>query len=170
MGRKNIEIKTLHGFTIEQLQKIIKKTNNHYTRNVLSAVIMRYEGVSTTEIMNVLGKSRATVTCYINSWNENPSTAIKDHRGGNRPNRLTDEIVNDIKHVITSKTPKDFGYSQNKWSSSLLTQYIKDTYGKEFSDRWIRKLLNNLGFSYKGGEYKPTKADPHPYQQFSKND
>lgn len=170
MGRKFVEVNTLHGFTIDQLRKMSQETKSSYSRNVLLAVIMRFQGISTDEIMSVLGKSRATITSYINSWNENPVSSVKDHRGGNIPSQLTDEIIQDIKDIVMHKSPTDFDYPQSKWSSELLTQYIEETYGKKFCSRWIRKLLTNLGFSYKRGIYYPTKADPVAQEQFKKNE
>lgn len=166
-GRKCIKVKTLHGYTIEDLQAIIGAATSEYTRNYLMAVIMSYQNVHTDIIMNTLGKSRPTITRYINSWNKSPGNML-DNRGGNIPNRLTDEIIDDIKDIVINKRPVDFGYDYPTWTCNLLAIYVEDKYGKKFSDEWIRKLLKNLGFSYKKGVYKPSKADPELKEQFKK--
>jgi transposase len=129
MGRKCVEVKTLHGFTISDLQKKVKESTSKYKRNVLTAIIMRFNGISTTDIMKTLGVSRPTVTKYINDWNSNPEESITDYRGGNVPSKLTDEIVDDIKYILLHKKPSDFGYPKNNWNSSLLSLYIEDNYG-----------------------------------------
>ncbi|KXG73601.1 helix-turn-helix domain-containing protein [Thermotalea metallivorans] len=169
MGRKCIQVETLHGLTIKDLQNKVKQATSSYTRNVLTAVIMRYSGISTNEIMKVLGVSRPTVTKYINEWNANPAKSIVDHRGGNIPSKLTDEMVEDIRYVLIHKKPSDFGYFQSNWNCSLLSRYIEDTYGTKFCHQWLAKLLKRLGFSYKRGMYKPTKADPELQEKFKKN-
>jgi transposase len=169
MGRKFIEVKTLHRYTIEELQQLASETSSKYTSDVLMAVIMRYNGVDTTTIMNTLGKSRPTITRYINQWNDSPLNII-DQRGGNIPSELTVEIVNDIKDIVVNKKPSDFNYAQNVWTSALLAKYIEDKYGSKYSSSMIRKLLKKLGFSYKRGLYKPTKADPELQKDFKKNE
>lgn len=169
MGRKCIQVKTLHGFTIDELQLKYESTTNDYTRDVYLAVIMRFKDIDTEIIMRTLGKSRPTVTSYINSWNEHSVDSTKDNRGGNIPSKLTDEIIDDIKNVISTKSPSDFGFISCTWNSVILSKYIEQKYGSKFADSWIRKLLEGLGFSYKRGVYKPTKEDPILQEQFKKN-
>ncbi|OCL26846.1 hypothetical protein U472_04950 [Orenia metallireducens] len=141
MGRKFIEVKTLHRYTIEELQQLASETTSEYTNSVLMAVIMRYNGVDTTVIMNTLGKSRSTITRYINQWNDSPLNII-DQRGGNIPSELTVEIVEDIKYIVVNKKPNDFGYIQNVWTSALLAKYVEDKYGPKYSSS--EELSNEL--------------------------
>lgn len=169
MSRKCVEVKTLHGLTLDQLQDKYKNEKNNFTRSVYLAIIMRYKGISTTIIMKTLNKSRATITSYINDWNTDPISCVIDNRGGNIPSKLTDEIVEDIKYVIKYKAPTDFGYLSSTWNSVILSKFIEDKYGKKFCDSWLRKLLENLGLSYKRGVYQPTKADPELQTMFKKN-
>lgn len=168
MPRNCIQVKTLHGYTIDNLQKIAKESKSEYTRSFVYAVIMRFQGYNTLDIMNTLGKSRPTVTSYINSWNESPENML-DQRGNNLPVQLTDSIINDIKNIITNCKPSEFGYPQSTWTSSLITIYIAEQYGPKYSSSWIRKLLKAFGFSYKRGVYMPTKADPELQASFKKN-
>jgi len=42
----------------------------------------------------------------------------------------------------------------------MLLKYIADTFAKEYSSEWIRQMLIKLGFSYKRGQYMPTKGNP----------
>ncbi|WP_052246077.1 helix-turn-helix domain-containing protein [Clostridium tyrobutyricum] len=68
-------------------------------------------------------------------------------------------MLKDLKNVVLSKSPETFGYTRSSWTTALLAQYIEDKYGKSYSQEWIRQLLINLGFSFKRGQYKPTKGD-----------
>jgi transposase len=169
LSRKCLEVKTLHGLTLDQLQDKYNKEKNNFTRSVYLAVIMRYKGISTTIIMKTLNKSRATITSYINNWNIDPISSTIDNRGGNIPSKLTDSMVEDILHILKDKSPSDFGYLSCSWNSVILSKYIEDKYGNKFCDSWLRKLLENLGFSYKRGIYQPTKADPDLQAEFKKN-
>lgn len=169
MPRKYLPIKTLHGYTLEELQKLAKESASEYTRSMLYAVIMRYKGVSNTTIMNTLGKSRPTIVAYVKKWNDSPHNII-DKRGNNIPTILTYDVIEDIKNMVINHTPNDFGYPQSTWTSALIARYIEDKYGCRYSSSWMRKLLNSFGFSYKRGVYTPTKADPVLQEKFKKNE
>jgi transposase len=121
MSIKCVEVKTLHGYTVEQLRKIARESANSYTRSMLMAVIMRYNGINTNDIMETLGKSRATVTAYINKWNQDPKSMM-DQRGGNISSRLTDEMVEEIKTALQTRKPCEYGYEQSTWTTALLAQ------------------------------------------------
>jgi transposase len=168
MGRKCVEVKTLHGYTMNELEKRMNSDPSKYTRNCLMTITMRYKGISTTTIMKAINKSRATITTYINLWNDSPLSII-DNRGGNLASELTDDILEDIKNIIINKTPKEFGFPQSTWNSEILSVYIDQTYNLKFCSSWIRATLNSLGFTYKRGIYTPTKADPELQNQFKKN-
>jgi transposase len=168
MSRKMVEVKSLYGSTVEDLKLIADNTDSNYTRDVVQAVIQRYNGVPTKTIAENLDKSLATIVNYINNWNEKGIACIADNRGGNIPSSLTDAMVEDIREIVTTKSPHDFNYEHNRWNSSILSRYVEDTYGNKYSDRWIRKLLRNLRFSYKRGVYKPTKGDAELQESFKK--
>lgn len=170
MGRKNTKIESLYGLSIKDLNKIANESKSSYTRGLIQAVILRYNDVPTSTIVKTLGKSKATVVSYINKWNTKGIVAISDQRGGNVKSKITDEIAEDVKNIITNKSPHDFGYEQNKWNSLLLARYIEDKYGYKYSKVWMTKLLKSLGFSYKRGVYKPTLGNPELQSSFKKND
>ncbi|MCX7748966.1 MAG: winged helix-turn-helix domain-containing protein [Clostridia bacterium] len=169
MGRKCIEVKSLYELSIDDLNLIAKNSESNYTRDIVATVIMRYNGVHPQIIADTLCKSRATIVSYLNDWNSKGIACIADHRGGNIPSSLDDNMIEDIRNIVTNKSPYDFGYEQNKWNTLILCRYIEDTYGKKYSDTWIRLLLKGLGFYYKRGVYKSSLADELLQESFKKN-
>lgn len=93
--------------------------------------------------------------------------SIIDNRGGSESS-FTDEMLKDLKDVVLSKSPETFGYMHSSWTTALLAQYIEDKYGKSYSQEWIRQLLISLDFSFKRGQYKPTKGDAELQAIFKK--
>lgn len=168
MSRKCIEVKTLHGHTIEELEKMLKEEKNEYTHDFLLTILMRYKGIHTNDIIKTLNRCRATITDYINRWNDDPLSII-DNRGGNIASTLTDEMLEDIRDIVVNKSPSDFGFPQSTWNSEIISAYIDKTYYLKFTSSWIRAALRGLGFSYKRGVFQPTKADPVIQEQFKKN-
>ena len=129
---------------------------------------MRYNGISTDIIADTLSKCKATIISYINNWNNNGIACISDLRGGNITSGITDEIAEDIREIVTNKSPHDFGYEHNKWNALLIARYIKDKYNLEYGKAWITILLKNLNFTYKRGVYKPTLGNPELQEIFKK--
>lgn len=76
MGRKCIQIKKLHGYTIKELQNKTNQTDSEYTRNLLLTVIMRYKALNAEVVMDTLGKARSTIVRYVKKWNESPENII----------------------------------------------------------------------------------------------
>lgn len=168
MARQLIEVKTLHGYTIEQLNDIEKKLKSNYSKSLIRAVIMRYQGIHTSDIARILSKSIASITIYINRWNESGLNSCADLRGGS-VSTFTDEMLQDLKDTVLNKDPRAFGFVSATWNTHMLKQYIAKKYGKEYSSEWIRQMLIKFGFSYKRGSYQPTKADPEIQEMFKKN-
>jgi transposase len=169
MGRKCIGVKSLYELTIDDLNQIKGRSASNYTRDMISAVIMRYKGIHPQIIADTLSKSRATTIRYINDWNEMGIASIADLRGDNVTSEFTDEMVEDIRNVVISKSPSDFNYECSRWSCALIARYIEETYGLKYSESWVRLLLNKLNFTYKRGVYKPTLGDPELQESFKKN-
>lgn len=119
MGRKCVTVKTLHGFTIDELQKKYENTSNNYEHSVYQAIILSCKGFDTTAIIKILNKSRPTVVSYINSWNEDPVSCVIDNHGGNIPSQLTDEIIEDIKeeYISLQRLILSFKANLKKWQN-----------------------------------------------------
>ena len=168
MARKCVEVKTLHGYTIENLNEIEKKLKSDYSKSLIRAVIMRYQGIHTSVVAKTIGKSVPSVTIYINRWNESGINAVADLRGGS-VSTFTNEMLNDLKDTVVNKNPRELGFTAATWNTHMLKQYIAEKYGLEYSSEWIRQLLIRLGFSYKRELYQPTKAAPELQALFKKN-
>ncbi len=167
MGRNLLEVTTLHGFTIEELIDLEEKHQKKSIKSLLRTVIMRSRGIHTEEIQHILGKSRATIIGYINKWNKYGIDALVDNRGGS-VSTFTDEMLEDLRDTVLNKSPKDFGYLSATWDTHMLSEYVANTFSKDYSSEWIRQMLIKIGFSYKRGQYMPTKGDPELQEAFKK--
>ncbi|SCL85434.1 helix-turn-helix domain-containing protein [Sporanaerobacter sp. PP17-6a] len=108
MGRKLLEVTTLHGFTIDDLIKLEESHQKKSIKSLIRTVIMRYQGIHTEEIQHILGKSRPTITEYINKWNKYGLDALVDNRGGSI-STFTDEMLEDLKDTVLNKSPQAQG-------------------------------------------------------------
>lgn len=129
MGRKGIEVTSLYNWTVENLKKMRNSSKDEFARNVLTAVIMRYEGNSTIEISKFLLKTKSTVIHYIKSWNSVGLKALKDGRGALTGGTFTAEMKDDLVNTVLNTHPNDFGFIGNVWTCPLLATYIYQNYG-----------------------------------------
>lgn len=168
MGRKQTRINTLKNHTLEDLIQLEQENTSKYSRRALRAVMMSYQGIHLDDIQKILGVSRATLLSYIKSWNANGLDSIEDGRGGSESS-FTDEMLEEIKTILTSKDPREFGYLSSVWSINRVRDHLSNKFGRLYSYERIRQILICLGFSYKRGEYHPTLANPQKQIAFKKN-
>ena len=168
MGRKAVEVTTLHGYTIDELHNIRQTTENNFTKDFLLAIIMRYQGINTTQIMDILSRARITILDYIHKWNNSGMEAIKDHRGGS-VGRFTDEMKKDLVKTLMESKPTDHGFNAYSWTCDLLAEYINIKYEIKYSGEWIRRILKSEKFTYKKAQRKPTLAKKTDQIAFKKN-
>ncbi|EKQ53056.1 MULTISPECIES: helix-turn-helix domain-containing protein [unclassified Clostridium] len=148
MGRKGIKIITLHGCSMEELREMENSLENEFERNMITAVIMRYEGVSTIKIAELLLKSKQTVISYIKRWNAEGLKVLGEIHGG-RKRTFTSEMLDDLINTVLNLHPSDLGYKKNMWTYKLLSEYIYKNYGEKYSIEYIRVLLKRNNLNYK---------------------
>jgi len=168
MGRKQTKVNTLHDHTIESLIKLEQQHTSKYARRALRAVIMSFQNIHLNDIEKILGVSRMTILSYINSWNSVGLTSIEDGRGGSESS-FTNEMLDEIKIILTSKDPREFGFISSVWSINRVREHLANKFGRLYSFERTRQIIISLGFSFKRGEYHPTFADPEKQIAFKKN-
>jgi transposase len=168
MGRKLTKVTALHCHTLEILIKMEQENTSKYSRRALRAVIMSHQGIHLDQIQKILGVSRVTLLSYINSWNSYGLDSIEDERGGSESS-FTDEMLQEISYILSSKDPREYGYLSSVWSINRVRDYISNKFGRLYSYERTRQILVELGFSYKRGQYHPTLADPTKQIAFKKN-
>jgi len=167
MGRKAVEVKTLHGYTIEQLKDIREKTDDGFKKEIILIIIMRYNGIQSEDIENILGKSRPTILRYIHNWNNYGLEATKDHRGGSIGS-FTDEMKDDLLKTLVGTKPVDPGFNSHSWTCNLLAKYIKNKYDIQYPGEWIRRIIKAENFTYKKAQRKSSLAKESEQLAFKK--
>lgn len=169
MGRKQTKVNNMHNHTIENLIKLEQENTSKYARRALRAVIMSYQGVHLDIIEKALGVSRPTLLSYINAWNSMGLDSIEDGRGGSESS-FTDEMLEEIRIILTTKDPREFGYLSSVWSIDRVRNHVANKFGRLYSYERTRQILIGLGFYYKRGEYHLTLANPQKQIAFKKNE
>lgn len=169
MGRKTVEITTLHNNSIEDLMKLRNNSKSKYTANILTIIIMKYKGTSNKLISEATGFSNTTIVKHIHQWNRYGLKTTVDNRKCHTDPKLSPDIVDDIIFVVTHKNPTDYEFIGHTWTCALLVDYIYQNYSIKVSIPVVWKLLKKNNLSYKRAMPKPTKANEQEQATFKKN-
>jgi transposase len=142
MKKQNFQLET-------SLQKLLLEdsTDNlrpEYQRR-LEIILRSKMGQSQSEICAAVGCSQQTARYWI-------SVARKDkaqdcfNRPIGRPKKISEEYLKRLKELVAS-SPKNFGYSLERWTARWLSKHLLKELGISIGERHINRLLQQMGLS-----------------------
>lgn len=104
------------------------------------------EGMSASEIADMYGLARQTVTRWAARLNKSQNgdiSVLRDTAKPGRDTRMSTKQIAAVDKALTA-SPRKAGVKKDKWTGAVLSQYLKDRYGVELKirmcQRWIRRL------------------------------
>ena len=170
MTRTTVTTADLHGYDITELKKLRNTHPKVFARNILTAIIMLYEGSTVKEIAGFLLQSTVNIYIYINRWNALGMDALESKKGKSSRSQFNAEMIDDLLHTVTYTKPNDFGLLGGTWTGALLAEYIYQNYEVRCCQQTIRNILHTNGYSFKRAQKKPTKGVECEQEAFKKND
>ncbi|WP_414620022.1 helix-turn-helix domain-containing protein [Calothrix sp. CCY 0018] len=125
--------------------------NNLYTdlpssyRQRIEIMLLADEGKSQAEICRTLGCSPATVRYWMHIARSGMAHQWQDCPIG-RPKVVNDEYLQRLQELLKG-SPRDYGYSFQRWTTNWLSKHLFKELGIQVSDRHIKRLLKQLGLS-----------------------
>ena len=83
--------------------------------------------------------------------------------------KLTPEQFEELKTVLTQGAIA-FGYLTDRWTSRIVADLIHKKWNVQYSRSQVRKILNDLGFSYQKPAVKSTKHSQDVIEHWKKYD
>jgi transposase len=116
---------------------------SYYQR--IKIMLLVDEGKSQAEICQTLGCSHATARHWMHiarsgmahQWRESPI---------GRPKVVNEEHIERLKELL-AHSPRDYGYSFQRWTANWLRKHLIKEFGVEVSDRHFKRLLKQMGLS-----------------------
>jgi len=109
-------------------------------------LLSQENGPSSIEVAALYGVARETVTRWVNKLNateDGDISALLDVPKPGRNTKMSKKQLAVIDKVLT-KSPRKAGIQQDKWTGTVLCDYLKNRYGIELKirmcQRWIRTL------------------------------
>lgn len=152
---------------IRYLKKLSRKTRDSRMKTRYDAVRLNLEGRTTTEIAGILDANYYTVRNYLNSYAQSGISGLDITKPPGRTTKLTKEQEQEFYECITTKMPKDVGFSPFvNWTAPLASQWVFSKFGVKFSERGMRDVMYRLNLSYTCPTYVLKKADPLKQEAF----
>lgn len=114
-------------------------------RQRIEIMLLADEGKSQTEICRSLGCSAATVRYWTYIARSGMAHQWQDCPIG-RPKVVNDEYLERLRELLKG-SPRDYGYSFQRWTANWLSKHLAKELGIQVSDRHIKRLLKQMGLS-----------------------
>ena len=137
--------KFLTPFQRQLLQKSLDKDLPELSRQRIQIMLLADEGKNQVKICQELKCSPATARHWIHiarsgmahQWNSSPI---------GRPKIINEQYLERLKQLI-NHSPREFGYSFEKWTAGWLSKHLAKELEIKVSDCHIKRLLKQMGLS-----------------------
>jgi transposase len=132
-------------FQRQLLQKSLEKDLPELSHQRIQIMLLADEGKTQTQIRKELGCCPATARHWIHiarsgmahQWNSSPI---------GRPKIVNEEYLERLQQLI-NHSPREFGYSFEKWTAGWLSKHLAKELEIQVSDASIKRLLKQMGLS-----------------------
>ena len=142
------------------LQKSLQTDLRPEYRRRIEIMLLADEGFSQAQICKALQCSQETArhwmmmmqTGQANRWNDRPM---------GRPKKINEQYLVRLKELVSS-SPREYGYSFDRWTAQWLSRHIAKELEIEISACHVNRLLKKMGLS--------TRSKPVNEEVFNQND
>lgn len=127
----------------QQLLEILTEPNiPDIDRKRIQIILFADEGKSQGEIRKLLDCTAATASKWILIAESGKIDHWQKYRRG-RPSKVDQFYLDRLRELI-SKSPRDFGYSFNRWSGVWLARHLEKEFGVALTPTHINRLRKQL--------------------------
>jgi transposase len=153
-------------FDTNEWQKLYYRNQQQYMRQRLSAIKLLHEGQSRAQVSEQVGVRYDTLTTWIDKYLEGGLKGLVNPIRHQKSSRLTPEQQQQLKEMVLTQRPTDYGYDRNLWTGAILSQVIDQRFEVQLKDSRIYELLSELGLSYQRAHRDYANADPKAQQEW----
>lgn len=146
-------------FDADEWQKLYYRNQQQYIRQRLNAIKLLQEGQSRTQVSESIGCRYDTLTSWIDKYLNGGLSGLVSPIEHQKPSRLSPEQQQQLKAMVLTQRPSDYGYDRNLWTGAILSQVIAQRFEVQLKDSRIYELLSELGLSYQRAHRDYVNAD-----------
>jgi len=113
-------------------------------------------GFGDGEIMKILEVSRSSLHRWRKKVNCGGLKVLERAAGSGRPSALTTAQLEELKNILVAGA-QAAGYLTDRWTSRIVADLIRKKWDVAYCRSNVRRMLKELGFSYKKPSVKSTK-------------
>jgi transposase len=169
MNRKLRKIFEQEDYSAEfqEIKGLIKKTKVKWLSQRYYTIFYHLKGYKNKEIGRLLSLDEHTIGIYINKYNENGVSGLNRHYSSGAPRYLDKEQEKELVNTVTKNTPDEVGFEPRKnWNINIIRQWVKKTYGVEYSHSGMAAVLYRLNLSFTRPAYVLCKANAKKQEEF----
>ena len=155
----------LEGVDEEQLRQQLRTEKDPKAIKRLTTALLYLNGVSATEIGEILGIHVQTIYDWLDVVAERDLDALGDAPHQPTASKLTPEQWESLTAVLHAP-PTEVGYDASAWRPDLVHHYIRETFGVEYSLAHMYRVMKRAGLSKQTARPRHYKADPVKQQQW----
>ena len=107
-----------------------------------------HSGMNPTNLARKYGTSRKIVYQWIDRYNQEGWDGLKTRTGKTGPKpKLSPEQEQQLKILLRTRTPIDYGYQTSLWTSQIIATLIEKTFQVKYVPSGVARLLKRMGFS-----------------------
>jgi transposase len=153
-------------FDAAEWQKLYYRNQQQYIRQRLDAIKLLQDGQSRAQVCEQVGCSYDTLTSWIKKYLQDGLTGIIVPIRHNKPSRLSAKQQQQLKEMVLSERPTDYGYERNMWTGAILCEVIEKRFEVQLKDSRIYEVLSELGLSYQRAHRDYANADPQAQKEW----
>ncbi|BDM80309.1 hypothetical protein AM10699_31770 [Acaryochloris marina MBIC10699] len=146
-------------FDADEWQKFYYRNQQHYIRQRLTAIKLLNEGHSRTQVSEQVGCSYDTLTRWMDKYLDGGLQGLVQSIRHQKPSRLSPEEQQQLKEMVLTQRPTDYGIDRNMWTGAILAVVIEQRFEVQLKDSRIYELLSELGLSYQRAHRDYANAD-----------
>ncbi len=154
--------------TVEELQEKLEETEDDgkAVKRLVAAIAYK-QGQSPAEIEKTFGISEKNVYLWLDRFEQRGiEDALYDESKPGRPGKLSDEEINELEAVL-HESPEEAGYDGiQAWSPKFVQHWLKTHFEVEYTLRHIRRLMDDLGLSWRTARPEHYEIDPEEVAEF----
>lgn len=146
-------------FDADTWQKLYYLNQQQYIRRRLKAIRLLHQGNSRIEVCQQVGCSYDTLTSWLRKYLQDGLKALVSPIRHQKPSRLKLEQQQQLKEMILTQRPTDYGIERQMWTGAILSEVIARRFEVKLKDSRIYELLHELGLSYQRAHRDYANAD-----------
>lgn len=142
----------IENYSSEELKALLRKDEKFQQGVRLYACYQVSKGKKPKDLEDLYETSFKSICNWVNKLNAGGVEALIDKEKPGRTPKLNDVQRSEVKSLVLSQSPEEFGYNSSTWTGLLLINWIKNEYNIEYKKAQIYNILKGLNLTFQKGK------------------